>query len=283
MPMVLPGIALCWPSLLDASLIELIEIAGGSGFSALTVAPHLYFQARDAGVTDRELRQRVADAGIKISSIDPLCAGLPGLDRIEQQPREFRKFFIYHEDDCYVTAEALEAKELNIAHFLGRPVEFSVFSAAINGICERAHKRGILATLEFMPNTALPNLTAASALRQAVGTEKASLVVDFWHIARSGATAEDIKQLPKNSIRSVQFSDWTPPTSAQAYRPMTGRDLPGDGKLPLDMLLKAALGNSPSLRLELEIINNHKLKGLPPAEAALELMNVTRRWAENQP
>jgi sugar phosphate isomerase/epimerase len=193
--------------------------------------------------------------------------------------REFRKFFIYGEEDCYRTAEALQAQDMNIAHFLGHAVEFSVFSETINGICERAHQKGIPVTLEFMPGTAMPDLATVSALQRATGMDKAQLVVDFWHVARSGATAEDIKKLPPKAIRSVQFSDRTEPKNPGVYKPMTGRDLPGEGELPLADLLRASLANNPDLRLELEIVNNPRVKDMAPNAAAKEMMDATKRWA----
>jgi sugar phosphate isomerase/epimerase len=279
LPFPLPRVGLCWASLMHASLAELIDVAGASGFASLTVAPSLYFKAREGGITDAELRRRISDSGITITSIDPLIRGLPGIPPMDNIAPELRGFFVCGEEECYQAAEALDASDVNIAHFLGHSVDFQIMAEALDGMCERAQRRGFLTTLEFMPDTGMPDLHTASALLSTLGSHRARLVVDMWHVARSGTSSQMIESLPAGSIRSVQLCDRRTPPAPQAYLPMTGRDLPGEGDLPLAALLSAALNNSPSARIELEIVNNSRLTGMWPHDAGKEIAAATTRWA----
>jgi sugar phosphate isomerase/epimerase len=279
LPFPLPRVGLCWASLLHSSLTELIDVAGASGFASLTVAPRLYFEARESGITDAELRRRISDSGLTITSIDPLIRGLPGIPPVEDIASELRGFFMSGEEECYRAAEGLHASDINIAHFLGHSVDFPIMAEALDGICGRAHRQGFLTTLEFIPDTGLPDLHTVSALLSVLGSYRARLVVDMWHVARSGAPPQAIESLPADSIRTVQLCDRMTLPAPQEYLPMAGRDLPGEGNLPLAALLRAALSNSPWARIELEVINNSKLKRMSPHGAGKEIAAATARWA----
>jgi hypothetical protein len=53
--------------------------------------------------------------------------------------------------------------------------------------------------------------------------------------------------------------------------------MPGEGTLPLDDLMRAALENSPGATLDIEVLNA-ELSSLPTDEAAARLAAGARSW-----
>ena len=82
------------------------------------------------------------------------------------------------------------------------------------------------------------------------------VLVDPWHLARTGGTVDDLRALPSGAIGAFQLDDRTTPPAGVPYVPMTGRDLPGEGKLPLRDIALAVLDNNPTLTAEVEVFND---------------------------
>jgi sugar phosphate isomerase/epimerase len=270
---------LCWGSLRQASLVDLISAAGDNGFAAITVSPALYAGAHAAGVGDGELRSRLRDAGIRVSTIDPLIRGLPGIPDLEDIPAELRMFFEYSEDDCFRAAEALEATAINVAHFLGRALPPTELAQAVAAICDRATHHDCTILFEFIPGTGSPDLASAATLLSMVGRENAALTVDVWHLSRSGGRAGDLRQLRPHSIGTLQLCDRITPPPNERYVPMADRSLPGQGELPLLDIVSAVRAVSPSARIELEVFSA-ELRCLSPAEAGRTIAARLATWID---
>lgn len=270
---------LCWGSLRQASLVELISVAGDNGFAAITVSPALYAGARAAGVTDGELRGRLRDAGIRVSTIDPLIRGLPGIPDLKDIPADLRMFFEFCEDDCFRAAEALGATAINVAHFLGRALPPGELARAVAAICDRATRHACTILFEFIPGTGSPDLVSAATLLSMIGRENAALTVDAWHLARSGGTAGDLRQLRPNSIGTLQLCDRITPPPSERYVPMADRSLPGQGELPLLDIVCAVRAVSPSARIELEVFSA-ELRCLSPAKAGRTIATRLGTWID---
>lgn len=54
---------LCWGTCQGVALPELIDVAGTTGFAALTIPPELYFLSLRDGFRNAELRERLLQAG----------------------------------------------------------------------------------------------------------------------------------------------------------------------------------------------------------------------------
>lgn len=273
-------IGICWGSISQASLTELMSAAAENGFSGITVSPSLYTKARAQGVSDAELRLRLRDGGIKVSTIDPLIRGLPGIPCLADIPADLCAFFEFAEDDCHRIADALEAQSINVAHFLGSPVPPSELADALAHICDRAAERGRRVLFEFIPGTGSPNLASAVELLSTAGRESLELTVDVWHLARSGGTVDDIRQLPADCVGTLQLCDRSTPAPSAHYVPMSDRLLPGEGELALWELVGAVREISPAARIELEVFSA-RLRSLTPADAGREIHSALRSWLES--
>lgn len=273
-----PAIGLCWAMIHRASLGETIEIAARFGFPTLEVSPFIYFAALESGASDAGLRRQLRDAGVRVQVIDCISGGLPGL---EDEATEFRGQKMRRDDveTCLAVAEALDAPVLNLTHYRGKPVELPVLAEAIGDVCRKAGERGRTVALEFVPDSGIPSIGAAQTIAESCGQANCGILLDTWHLARSGGTVADIEALPAGMIRAFQLSDRTEPEPGEPYVPMSGRKLPGEGELPLGRIVSAALANNPDVTIEMEVFSE-ELLALPPGEAAARAARAASAWRE---
>jgi sugar phosphate isomerase/epimerase len=64
---------------LTASLPELIDLAARHGFPTVTVRPMAVLQALEQGLSEKTLRHRFTDAGVRPTLLDGLASALPGV------------------------------------------------------------------------------------------------------------------------------------------------------------------------------------------------------------
>jgi sugar phosphate isomerase/epimerase len=272
----LPPIALCWGTLIGTALEPLIEAAGGAGLDAVTLTAGMYEASRAAGRSDAALRTLLADAGVRVHAIDPLISALPGTPRPADVPPENRAYFEFTEERCYRAAEALEAETVNLAHFGGGAVAESEFIDCLGPLAQRAHRHGLRLTLEFLPESAIPDLQSAQRIVSAVGAPNLGVMLDTWHFARTHGSAAQLAALPRGLLSGLQISDRREPPPGTAYTPMFGRLLPGEGEIPLVPWLRVLRSHTPGLTVGVEVFSE-ELKVLDPSEAARRVAASTRR------
>jgi sugar phosphate isomerase/epimerase len=270
-----PVIALCWGTVIGAPLESLIDAAGGAGLGAVTLTAGMYEACRARGLSDAQLRRLLAENGVVVHAIDPLIGVLPGTPRPQDVPPQNRAYFEFTEERCYQAAEALEAQTINLAHFGGGAVPEQDFVDCLGPLAERARRRGLRLTLEFLPESAIPDLATAQRIVQAVGSPALGLMLDTWHFARSGGTLPQLASLPQGLISGLQICDRREPPPGTAYTPMGGRLLPGEGETPLIAWLRQLLGREPELTVGVEVFSDD-LKALPPHEIAARVASSTR-------
>ena len=270
-----PVIGLCWGTAIGTPLEPLIAAAGGAGLGAVTLTAGMYEASRARGTSVAELRRRLRDKGVRVHAIDPLIGVLPGTPKPADVPPENRAYFEFTEARCYEAAEALGAETINLAHFGGRPVAEQEFIECLGPLAERAARHGVRLTLEFLPESAIPDLAAARRIVEAVGSKNLTLLLDTWHFVRSGGTVAQLEGVPKGLIGGLQISDRREPPPGTAYTPMGGRLLPGEGETALVSLLETLLARERGLTVAVEVFSD-ELKALPAHEIAARVASATR-------
>ena len=271
-------IGLCWGTLVQATLPELIEAAGRHGFPTLSVRPDTVLDTIAAGTDASSLRKRMRDLNVRVRVIDAVSAGLPG----GRAPSSTRADAIVtgSAQTCLEIAEALEAPIVNICHYgdhEGGPFLLTEMIDAVGAISEESQRRGLCIVMEFVPATGIPTITDAAAIARGVGMANCGILLDPWHLARTGGTVEDIRALPFGMIGALQLDDRTPPPLGSGYVAMAGRDLPGEGRLPLFDICRAALANNPTLTAEVEVFSA-ELRELPIDAAAVRVRTAVDAW-----
>lgn len=276
MAMAAPEIGLCFGTVHQAQLIEMIEVAARHGFPTLQVPPDLYFACRDEGMSAAALRKRLADAGVRVQLIDAITAGIPGM-RTEPVQFKGRTMPRWNAAACLEANDALEAPVLNLSHYQGQPAPLAEMAEAIGAASRLAARHGVTLVLEFVPDSGIRNIHEAQEIAEACGEPNCKIMLDTWHLARGGHGAADIRALPPGAIGAFQLSDRIEPPPGTAYVPMTGRLLPGEGKLPLGEIVAAALANSPDITLEVEVFSE-ELAGMTADAAAARTAAAVRAW-----
>lgn len=257
---------LCWGTVAAATtLAELAGAAVAGGFDAISVTPAMGAEF-PAG---RHLPMPVA-------SVDALLGVLPGSTPVGDVAPEFRRFFEPGIDGCLRALERTGAPVLNVAHFLGGPVPIGEMVDAFGALAERFAAAGVRLTLEFIPGTGIPDLPSALAIVTGAGVTGAGVLVDTWHLDRSGGTLDDVVAAPASTLRALQLSDRRREPQGAAYVPMSDRLLPGDGDLPLGEIVAAVLANHPEADIEVEVFSS-VLGALSATEAGERAGAATRR------
>lgn len=271
-----PPIGLCWGTINQASLVETIEAAARHGFPTITATPGIYDEALAAGFGAAALRRRLSDAGVRVRVIEGISTGFPG-QPTAPIPYRGRSLKRYDAAECIAAAEALGAPIVSVTHYGGEPTPLPVIAEAVGEACRLAAARGVEVTIEFIPDSAIPDIAAARTIVETSGAGNCSIMVDTWHLARSGGTAADIRALPPGIVGTFQLADRIAPAPGAAYVPLSGRSLPGEGELPLAGMVAAALANNPAITVELEVFSE-ELAAMTADAAAARSAGAVRAW-----
>jgi sugar phosphate isomerase/epimerase len=280
MTVAIPEIGLGTAHFLQLTLPEFIDVAGRAGFHRISARPYAFAQALANGWTEADLRGRLDDVGIAVTMIDGLTDALPGtLERADPKLRlQLPADLLDPPDEAVVfrAATALGASVVNVTHYLGASLPVEVLADALRGVSRRAAGHGLRLCLEFFPDSGLPDLPFAQRVVEACGEPNVGVLLDVFHLDRSGGTVEDVRRMPPGAIPGIQISDRMRPAPGTPHVAMGGRVMPGEGELPIRELVEAGLENSPDATIDLEILND-ELRSLTPDEAAAQLA-VVATW-----
>jgi sugar phosphate isomerase/epimerase len=146
----------------------------------------------------------------------------------------------------------------------------------LGGVAQRAARRGLTILLEFLPATGIPDLPGALDLVRAVGQDNLRVMLDTWHLARTGGGPHQLVGDAPALIGGIQVSDRRTIQDAQPYVKMSGRYLPGEGELPLTDILAPVLAAHPELPVGVEVLND-EIRTIPARDAAAVAGAALRR------
>ncbi len=267
------ALVLCSGTLLAAGIPEMVEAAVAGGFRGLTLWPQDYRRARAEGWSDAELRRLLADHGLALMDLDPLLTWLPGERELA---RKYAAVEIAEEDEFYRIADALGARSLNVAQGFGSQIDLERAAEALAGVCDRAAAHGLLATLEFLPWSGIPDAAAAWRVVERSGRANATVMFDTWHHFRSGCDDAQLRAIPGARIGSVQINDAPSRGAGDARESMQARLLPGEGDIPLARLLRLLDEIGARAPIGVEVFSE-ELALLPPVEVGRRAGAAARR------
>ncbi len=219
-------------TMLDATPLQLIDAAVAGRFDSigLRIVPPTPADALSASVVgDRDMIRSIAramdDTGVRILDVETFWLS--------------PQFSI---DDVRPALET--AAKLGVRYLLtvGNDPDEGRVVASFARFCEAARPLGLKAMLEFIPFC--QTRTVADALRvvRSADQPNAGILIDALHVVRSGASANDLRNLDPAMLDYWQLCD------AALERPADGdlrteararRFYPGEGQLPLASMLAA--------------------------------------------
>jgi sugar phosphate isomerase/epimerase len=122
--------------------------------------------------------------------------------------------------------------------------------------------------VEFMPEGSIPDLATAAGIVAAVGSPTVGVMLDTWHLHRTGGTVADVRALPPGTVHAVQLSDALGDVFATGTEPPTrDRLLPGRGEIPLAEIVAAVRTSRPGVVVSIEVFDQ-SVAGTPAADRA---------------
>jgi len=137
---------------------------------------------------------------------------------------------------------------------------------------------GVGMAVEFSPAGAVTSITEGLAIVDAVGADRAALLVDSWHFHVGPSTWGDLERLRPEQLASVQFSDVQAPLSDDVMaETMERRVMPGDGLADLDRFATTLLEGGFDGLVSVEVLNR-ELRRLPVPEFVRRAYESTVRY-----
>ncbi|MGV6875015.1 sugar phosphate isomerase/epimerase family protein [Pseudochelatococcus sp. B33] len=224
-------LSLAFLTTFDVSPVEAVRIAAATGYGlvGLRILPAggepdypLLTGARDLA----EVRAALADTGIAVGEVEI----------IRLKPQNDWDLFRHFCDRC----EALGARHVLVA---GDDPEADRLTENFARFCDLAAAHRLTADLEFMPWTAVADLTAALRIVEAAARPNGGVLVDALHVDRSTTTLDQIAALPRGRVNYVQLCDgpvpYDPGDEALIRVARGERLFPGEGGIDLVGLVRA--------------------------------------------
>lgn len=184
-----------------------------------------------------------------------------------------------HEEEVLAQTEAMAAA----AEAVGAEYVLSLIWARLGeetidrfGRCaDRVLASGARLALEMPPIGELNSIGAARRVVEAVGTERAALMVDTFHFCRGTSTWDELQSLPLESLGYVQFDDALAPEGDDVMNDtMNRRTMPGDGEFPLERFVSTLASRGWSGLVSIEVLSAD-LRRLDVAEFARQAYETT--------
>ena len=133
--------------------------------------------------------------------------------------------------------------------------------------------------LEFLPFLPVSTLADARSLCDAVGADRARVLIDSWHVFRGTDTLAGVTATPADAIGYVQFDDALPVAGELPDEVMTRRIWPGLGEFDLTGFADAIKATGYRGPVSVELLNESwRRDGLRPSEFARRAMQTSRSY-----
>lgn len=261
-------IALAALTVLDAPPAEIVDIAAEAGFDAVTLRiADASEPAANPLVSDTQTRRetlaRLRDHGIGVLDVEVIRL------RADTDLSALRP----------VWESAAELGARNVLVIDNEPDEQRMIDA-MRALCEELSAYSMRPALEFMVFTECRTVQDACRIVLATEHPAAAVLVDPLHLARSGGTPAQVRELASrhpSRFPYAQLCDAPAATPEQGTRGLYREAVhdrlnPGEGELPLEELL-AALPDTTPLSVETPV---RALRDRPPAERARQAIAHTR-------
>lgn len=250
----------------DVSPVEAVKIAAECGYAQvglrlLPAAPH---ESEYPILTDQHLIHETQailnDTGVKVADVEIIRIN-PDFDE--------KKYLQFLD-----VAQQLGAKHILIA---GNDSEQNRLIENYAKFCELSKSYDLSCDLEFMPWTAVKNLTQAQTIVEQTGQSNAAVLIDSLHFDRSDSTLEQVKVIPASRLNYVQlcdgFADYDPSDEGLIKIARNNRLVPGQGDIDLVALI-AALPKNITLAAEVPNLELSKLPALERARINLQAIQA---------
>jgi len=181
-------------------LPDRIEAAARAGYAGFGFWLGDLLAWRETGKSYAALSRHLADAGLPVVELEFL-SGWHATGERRQRSDAARA-------ELFQAADALAARHIKVMPpFLPDEIQGDALSAEFAVLCAEAAEHGLKIGLEMLPFSTLPNLASALAMAERADAPNGGLLIDIWHVVRSGGAVGEVADIPAPFIVSVELCD----------------------------------------------------------------------------
>ena len=187
----------------QGTFAERLAAATTCGYSGMSVALTDF-----TAVAPNRMRQLADDAGIELVALESLVCWLPDRDppppgSVDPARLEFMNRLMHFDVERTLDlAATLGCTAVSVIEPYGATVPIALGAEAFADVCDRAADRGLVLQLEAMPFSGIPDLAAARSIVELAGRDNGGLMLDTWHLFRSGGLPQRWKRCHWKTCRS---------------------------------------------------------------------------------
>jgi sugar phosphate isomerase/epimerase len=265
-------------TVLEAPLADKLDAAAAAGYDAVSIRFDDVLRARGDGWSDARIRSELAARGLQVFAAESLIGWLPGS---RDRTAAFAPTPMHLDAGAALqTAASVGAASLSVLDLAGGALDVERAAHAFGEICDQAADLGLDINLEFLPWSAIPDLSTAWSIVALADRPNAGLLLDSWHFARSNSSLETLSQIPGRLLKAVQLNDAPrAPVGDLRSESHNGRLLPGQGDIDLVAILRTLdrIGTVAPLGVE---VASADLRARDAVSVATESMTALRAVLE---
>jgi sugar phosphate isomerase/epimerase len=244
-------------------LERVLEAAADAGFRGIALDWFSLRAAERAGTDASAVARRVRDLGLVVTDLSALGLGADAS-----------------------TDERVSASMARRCAALGIPLCALVLTVPpspdlddrVSRVADVFAASGVRLALEFVPYTEVRTLAEARAVCERIGYERIGVLVDTWHLARSGASPSDVADLAPHELACVQLADAAPVAAVDLPdESRRSRLQPGEGSLDFAAVAAALTKAGYEGPLGLEVLDS-RLAAQSPEAVAEACFRAARTW-----
>jgi len=97
--------------------------------------------------------------------------------------------------------------KIGASHLDDQPADLQLMAEEFGRLCDEVSQVGATVSLEFMPFSAIDTLKKARAIVETADRPNGGLMLDIWHVGRSGAAYSEMESIPSRFITGVELDD----------------------------------------------------------------------------
>lgn len=251
-----------------AATLGFIDAIANAGFDAASISNAHHEWVVAGGVSTEEFLERHFARELSIPAVEVLTNWVTrDLRAVEDEARPILEL-----------ARRAGARTV-IAAALAPTADFPTLTAGLAHLCRIAAHHGLLVSFEFLPWAAIPDLSSTVRLLDAVDQDNLGVVVDVWHWYRQRGSPDPatLAAIPADRLHVLQLSDARArPADNLRRETATGRLLPGDGAIDIDVVVDTLLRRGVQPIVTTEVFSTSLVR-LGPDEMARRALEATRK------
>lgn len=251
-------------------IVQEVELAAAAGYDAIEPWIDEIQSYRQGGGSLRDLRRRIADAGLKVPSAIGFARWLA--DQRSRRARGLEEARRDMELVRRIGGTGIAAPPAGMIKRKG----LSPFVAAerYRALLDVGRRAGVVPILELWGfSTCLSRLGEVAMAAIEAGRDDACLLLDVYHIYKGGSDFAGLKAFPGHAVRVLHMNDY-PARPSRRRITDAHRVYPGDGIAPLRQVLRDLHATGFRGWLSLELFNREYYKQPAPKVARTGLAKM---------